>query len=290
MNIQEDKQTVAIFGSGYVGNYLRNTNTLKAYIYNKREHKYDQADALLELLSSTKPDYVINCCGYTGRPNVDACESEKQPCWNLNVNLPITMATICKSLNIPYIHVSSGCIYTGYSKEFTEDCEPNFGLESNESSWYSKTKHAAEYSLKHLGAYIMRIRMPFCADNHDRNFLNKVLKYDNLIDFKNSMTCIEDFVMFLEKFIENIRNNDSRTKPGIYNVCNPGSISIKDIVKLFNSHGKVNANWNFVDIKSLNLAANRSNCVLDCTKIEKLGLGLPSANISVEKCIKELCK
>lgn len=284
-----NKQTIAIFGSGYVGSYLNNIETLKTIMYNKRDHMYDHADNLLDILRSDKPDYVINCCGYTGRPNVDACESDRQSCWNLNVNLAVTMAIVCKSLDIPFIHVSSGCIYTGYDNVFTEESEPNFGLTSDQSSWYSKTKHAAEYSLKDLSAYVLRIRMPFCADDHERNFLNKVLKYDNLIDYRNSMTCIEDFAIFIENFIQKIHESNPKIRPGVYNVCNPGSISIKDIVRLFNSYGKVNASWKFVDIESLNLAANRSNCVLDCTKIEKSGLNLPDVSVSIERCIKSLC-
>lgn len=288
---------IVIFGNGYVGSYIHNLvpSDYKIVILNKKEHRYNLTDNLIKILQSHSPDYVLNCCGYTGKPNVDACENDKQTCWELNVNLATTMAIVCSTLDIPFIHISSGCIYSGYETQYNESSRPDFGMYTAESSWYSKSKHAGEITLKQLGAYILRIRMPFCADNHDRNFLNKVLKYDNLINYKNSMTCIEDFSNFVYKFL-NILQDDiklppihRKLTPGIYNVCNPGAASIEDIVKLFEHYGKINCNWSFVDIKALNLKASRSNCVLDCQKIKNLGLELPELMYSLDKCVKNLC-
>lgn len=287
---------ILIFGNGYVGSniYKNSPTSHNIKIYNKQEHSYDEPHILLDILSKEKPDYVINCCGYTGSPNVDACESDKRLCWELNVNFPVTLATICNSLQITLLHVSSGCIYTGYEYHYDEVLTPNFGLNTTTSSWYSKTKHASEIALKGLNCHIFRIRMPFSHGNHDRNFLNKVLKYDKLIDYKNSMTCIEDFVNFIFKYIE-ILSNEIKTPyihrklvPGIYNVCNPGSVSIKDIVKIFKQAGLINANWQFVNIKSLNLTANRSNCILNCKKISNLKLSLPEVRQSLKSAIDSI--
>lgn len=287
------KQNIAIFGSGYVGNYLLDGITDHSVkIYNKQDHAYDHAPTLLDILKQDNPDYVINACGYTGRPNVDACETDREKCWDLNVNLPVTISAMCETLDIPFIHVSSGCIYTGYDKEYTETDTPNFGLDSDDSSWYSKTKHAGEIALNNQNNYILRVRMPFCGDNHERNFFNKILKYDNLISYDNSMTCIEDFVIFIQKFIENleIRTGKFKAQPGIFNVCNPGSADLKKITAIFEKNGIANPDWSFVPIENLDLAANRSNCVLNCTKIEQLGLGLPHIDDSLEDRIAYMCK
>ena len=191
----------------------------------------------IQYIKDNRPDIIINACGYTGRPNVDACEDDKADCWDLNVNLPVNISTICKLYSIPFIHVSSGCIYTGYDKEYTEEDEPNFGIGSDDSSWYSKTKHACET---------------------------------------------------ISKFIEKI--DSTGMSGGIFNVCNPGRINLKQITDIFKYNGIGNKLWNFVDIKDLELKANRSNCVLDCTKISKLNLNLPEVGISMEKCISKLSK
>ena len=290
------KTNILVLGKGFVGTHLSNLpEHFNVTTLSKSEHHYDQPDALLNILKTHKPDFLINACGYTGSPNVDACEDDKQKCWELNVNLPVTVATMCKTLDIPYIHVSSGCIYTGYDKLYTEQDAPNFGLASEDSSWYSKTKHASEIALKKSDAYILRIRMPFCDANHDRNFLNKVLKYDNLIEFDNSMTGIEDFVEFIGKFLNKLKNElntlpwNRDLKPGIFNVCNPGGATIKDVVNYFKEFNTINENWNFVDISTLNMKANRSNCVLDCSKIEKLGMGLPDVQQSLRRAVEQVC-
>lgn len=293
------KKKIAIFGKGYVGTYLHDDkqNIYETQCYSKGEHRYHETDKFIKILENTKPDYVINACGYTGRPNVDACEDDKQKCWDLNVNLPVTMSTICDTLNIPFIHISSGCIYSGYDKNFTEEDQPNFGLSDKRSSWYSKTKHAAEIQMAGTNAYIFRIRMPFCSSTHERNFLSKILKYDNLIEFPNSMTSIHDFVEFVWKFINRIELENTidiqpehkEVRPGIYNVCNPTAITIRDVVATFEGNGIVNEKWSFVDINDLPLKANRSNCVLDCSKIERIGLSLPLSTYSLSRCVADMC-
>lgn len=290
------KTNILVLGKGFVGTHLSNLpKHFTVTTLTQAEHHYDQPDVLLDILKTRKPDFLINACGYVGSPNVDACEDDKQKCWELNVNLPVTVATMCKTLDIPYIHVSSGCIYIGYDKLYTEQDAPNFGLSSEDSSWYSKSKHASEIALKKSDAYILRIRMPFCHAAHDRNFLNKVLRYDNLIEFDNSMTSIEDFIEFIGKFLNKLKNElntlpwNRDLKPGIFNVCNPGGATIKDVVNYFKEFNTINENWNFVDISTLNMKANRSNCVLDCSKIEKLGMGLPDVQQSLRRAVEQVC-
>lgn len=287
-----------ILGSGFVGTNLA-TNLPKHHhvtLMSNNEFNYRSADNIIKIIKSYKPDYIINACGYTGEPNVDACEDDKDMCWELNVNFPVTLTTISNTYNIPVIHITSGCIYTGYDKMYTETDTPNFGLESDSSSWYSKTKHACEISLKHTESYMLRIRMPFTSQNHGRNFLTKILKYNNLIDYPNSMTCVEDLVIFVDKFINKLRVEYSclpwnrSIKPGIYNVVNPDPVSIKDCVDIFELYGKGNSKWNFVDIEQLTLKANRSNCILDDSKITKMSLQLPSSKISLRSSIMKLCK
>lgn len=278
---------ILLLGNGFIGSYivdsLKECKDINLHVLTKQNDRYDQPFFLDTAINKHKPDVVINACGYTGRPNVDACEINKQACWDLNVNLPKNVSIICETYGIPLIHISSGCIYTGYSKLYTEHDKPNFGLGSDESSWYSKTKHAGEIALHDTNTYTLRVRMPFCSDVHTRNFLNKVLKYDSLIEFENSMTCVEDFVIFLNKFINKIHTKS--IEPGIYNVCNPGAVTIRHAVKLFKANGVGNANWKFVDISKLNIKANRSNCILDTTKISSIGLSLPDVKYSLNKAI-----
>ena len=56
---------------------------------------------------------MINAAGFTGRPNVGACETAKYECLQGNAVLPGIIREVCEDLKIQWGHVSSGCIYSG---------------------------------------------------------------------------------------------------------------------------------------------------------------------------------
>jgi len=288
---------IIILGKGFVGNYLYShlaqKNNFHTSIVSRKEIDYFDEISLKRYIRETQHihhnDYediiILNCSGYTGRPNVDACESNKELCLKYNTELPVKLSYFCKKNKFWFVNVSSGCIYSGYEKNFTEEDIPNFGIFSNESSFYSKTKHLMEILVNKDVTTSLRIRMPFCGFSSERNFIEKLIKYNNLISYDNSLTSLEDFSIFIEKFIENCYY---KTAPGIYNVINPGSANAKQIVDLLSKNNIINPNWNFVDVNTLNLKANRSNCVLSDEKIAQIGLQLPPVFESLETCIEKL--
>src|SRR5258708_31593391 len=79
----------------------------------RQQVDYTRFDALLEFLKNKKPEFVINAAGYTGKPNVDACELDKAGTLAGNALLPQTIAHACAALKIPWGHVSIGCIFSG---------------------------------------------------------------------------------------------------------------------------------------------------------------------------------
>jgi dTDP-4-dehydrorhamnose reductase len=268
---------VLILGAGYVGTELFswvNKEKNNYWLYSRKNLDYSDQSVLSKFLLNNKIEYVINCSGFTGRPNVDEGEIKKKECWELNVLLPLKISKICKALNINYIHISSGCIYSGYEKEFTEEDAPNFGLYDH-SSFYSKSKHAFE-TLNDYGCTI-RVRMPFGDDLHERSFITKILKYDNLVNYKNSKTYLPDLCNFIEYIVDNSINAN---KIGLINFVNPEAKDTEFLVermKVFNSYQ--NKNWKFVDIKDINITAPRSNCVLSIDKLKSM---FPDFHIETE--------
>src|SRR5208282_4128452 len=79
----------------------------------RKQVDYTRFDALLEFLKTKKPAFVINAAGYTGKPNVDACELHKADTLQGNTLFPQTVAHACAAAGISWGHVSSGCIYSG---------------------------------------------------------------------------------------------------------------------------------------------------------------------------------
>ena len=142
---------ILILGKGYIGNYLAKANQDHTIVHiSKSDLNYDDPDVFAKFIHNEskypKPyfDWIINCSGYTGRPNVEGCETDKENCYHYNVTVPLYITKVANRFRIPIIHIGSGCIYDGYSKQYTEDDLPNFGADSNFSSFYSKTKDAFE--------------------------------------------------------------------------------------------------------------------------------------------------
>jgi dTDP-4-dehydrorhamnose reductase len=281
---------VLLLGKGFIGTrlfaHLQNTS-FDVAIVDKSEINYTDRKRFHSYLLSTSFDTIINCSGYTGSPNVDGCEKEKDKCLFYNVSVPTQINTICNVLNKKFINISSGCIYTGYEKEYTEKDEPNFGMHNIDSSFYSYTKHMCEVLLRNTNAITVRIRMPFNGDSVGKNLIYKIFKYNNIIDLKNSGTNTDDLNVFMEKLLN---HDDFLAIKGPLNVINPGVITGKMIADFLSFHGVVNKEWKVVGVSDLNIVAQRSNCVLSDKKIKKLGLQLPSLTKSLKGAVAKFAE
>ena len=256
-----------------------NKETNNYWLHSRATLDYSDESALRKFLLNNAIDYVVNCSGFTGRPNVDEGETKKDACWNLNVVVPLKVSKTCGALGIGYIHISSGCIFSGYEKEFTEEDTPNFGL-FDHSSFYSKSKHAFE-TLNDYGCTI-RVRMPFNDGLHERSFITKILKYNNLINYVNSKTYIPDLCNFIDYLVTNKINVN---KIGVINFVNPEAKDTKYLVDRMKAHNIDNKDWNFVSISDIDIKAPRSNCVLS---IEKLRTMFPDFHIEPEDVAIEM--
>jgi len=222
-----------ILGStGYLGShflkYLRSIGETVRGL-SRTEIDYTNSDELRSLLNEIKPRFLINAAGYTGKPNVDACESDKAECLFGNAVLPGRIRTACEEVGIPWGHVSSGCIYSGRKSDgggWTEEDEPNFSFRNGPCSFYSGTKALGEEVLKDAkNCYIWRLRIPFNEEISPRNYLQKLLHYSSLLEAENSISHIDDYInSCLSSFTQ-------ECEPGIYNLTNSGSITTRQVVK-----------------------------------------------------------
>lgn len=282
------KKSPIILGQGFVGSHLTNyfsKSDFEHSIFNRKALDYSNKDQLNNYLKENKDkiSYIINCFGYTGTPNVDGCETNREDCWKYNVLYPLNVLDVANDYKIPVVHVGSGCVYTGYEKDFTEDDVPNFGLYSSESSFYSRCKHEFEILADGYCVYILRIRIPFTGAAVPKNYFTKLVKYDKLIDNLNSVTSMTDFCEFM--FRMNFLLYE--LPGGIYNVVNPQPVKTEQTVELLRKYGIENKNWTFIKDFQLNTVAKRSNCVLSTDKIKRYNLELPDTLPSLETEIKK---
>ncbi len=211
--------------------------------------------------------FIINAAGYVGKPNVDACESNKEETIEGNVALPLMLSQLCADRNYTFVHISSGCIYNGYSKIFTEEDEPNFNFKNG--SFYSGSKALAEKLVLQNNplSYILRLRIPFDEYNSPRNYINKILNYEVLLDVENSLTHRQDFAKAL------LFLTSTNSPFGIYNITNAGSITTKEVVALIKEHLNINKEFKYfsnLDKFMQEVVTPRSNCVLSNSKASKI--------------------
>ena len=279
-----------LLGGGFVGKNmaakLKRLGNVKTVDMVRREFlDYTQPEKLREYLEKGKPDYLINAAGYTGSPNVEGCETNWQDCYYWNVVVPVRIAKICKEMQIPFINIGSGCIYDSQDKIYSEYDMPNFGIFSNRSSFYSKTKHLCEEKLEDYPVYTFRIRIPYNDSCASKNYLYKLLKYDNLISMKNSITSMNLLSEFTDFFI----NLKEKPRYGVYNVVNNGIVRGADVIELMREQGLENKNWKILSYEQMNFKVNRSNCMLSPMKIESLGYTPKNVIEDLKENIRGFC-
>jgi len=264
---------------GYVGQKMANTlehNQISFTSPSRVGSDYYDAKRLRNCLESNQSRFLISCAGFTGKPNVDACESAKYECLQGNAVLPGIIREVCEDLKIPWGHISSGCIYSGRRADgegWSEEDEPNFSFRSPPCSFYSGSKALGEEVLEGAeNCFIWRLRIPFNHEPSPRNYLQKLLNYENLLEAENSVSHLEEFC---QKCVECFTKD---VEPGVYNMTNPGSITTRQVTEWMIKEGLTDKKFKFFNTEEEFMTkaaiAPRSNCVLDTTKAEKAGIAM----------------
>jgi dTDP-4-dehydrorhamnose reductase len=303
--------------SGYIGqsfiSALRERNELFTPL-SRKQLDYTKFDVLLKFLRENKPTFLINAAGYTGKPNVDACEDAKADTLAGNTLFPAMLAHACLVEKIPWGHVSSGCIFSGAKvfeadqtrvekdltrpglrdlpeknpgaiRGYTETDRPNFIFRDPPCSFYSGTKGLAEEAIAGVGQnYIWRLRIPFDEIDNSRNYLSKLQRYAKVYDNVNSISHRADFVNAgLDLWAR-------RAPFGIYNITNPGYVTSHQVVRMIERILKPARKFEYWkdDVEFYNLAAKtpRSNCVLDVSKLLAAGIKIRPVQEALEQSLQ----
>ncbi len=279
-------------GSGYVGQAYQALLARKGIPFRnlrRAELDYTSPAVLTAALRRDRPEFLINAAGYTGKPNVDACELHKGECLMGNAVLPGLIAQACTDAGVPWGHVSSGCIFTGARADgtgFTEADAPNFTFRQDNCSFYSGTKALGEEVLAgRPDLFVWRLRIPFNEVDTPRNYLTKLMRYPRLLAATNSISQLDEFVAATFACWE------KRVPYGTYNVTNPGAITTHEVVDLIVKSGVHPKSYEFFASESdfMKVAAKtpRSNCVMDSTKLAGVGIRLTEVHAAVETSLRQ---
>jgi dTDP-4-dehydrorhamnose reductase len=275
-------------GSGYVGQAYQSLLTRKGIVFRnlrRTELDYTNPVVLAAALKADRPHFLINAAGYTGKPNVDACELHKTECLFGNAVLPGIVAQACAEAGVPWGHVSSGCIFTGARPDgtgFSETDAPNFTFRQNNCSFYSGTKALGEEVLAgRPDVYLWRLRIPFNHVDSPRNYLSKLMRYQTLLEATNSISQLEEFVSATFACWE------KRVPFGTYNVTNPGQVTTHEVVDLILKSGVCAKTYRFFKSENefMHVAAKtpRSNCVMNSTKLASVGITLTEVHEAIAR-------
>jgi dTDP-4-dehydrorhamnose reductase len=285
-------QPIWILGaSGYVGSAYQRLLEHRGVPFRALPRNvldYYNRATLTAALHEARPPFVVNCAGYTGKPNVDACELHKTECLNGNAILPGILREACEATGTPWGHVSSGCIFTGRRSDgggFRETDVPNFSFRTNNCSFYSGTKALGEEILDGArDCFVWRLRIPFNEVDSPRNYLTKVMRYDRLLEAENSLSQLDEFVRATWECWER------RVPFGIYNVTNPGSVTTREVVDLIKHSGVSKKDFQFftdeADFMQKAAKTPRSNCVLDSSKLLAAGIVMSEVHDAIAQALK----
>lgn len=250
--------------------------------------------ALAAELDRVKPEVVINTAGKTGGPtvspsgqegrNIDWCEEHKAETIASNVVGPVELVKACKARNIKLVHLSSGCIFQGrghLASGFREDdavAPPSF---------YSWTKYWTDQYLMQAwseGVLILRLRMPTDAEPGPRNLITKLAGYPKIIDVENSLTVIPDLLAATKQLV-------AQGAVGIYHVTNPGSVTHREIMRLYQEFVDPKHTFKLIseaELYTLGLASTgRSNCILNVDKLVRAGVQMPPISERLPEVMRE---
>jgi len=309
---------VVLGASGYIGEaFVRELESRgeRFLAISRAQLDYAQFDTLLGFLRDKKPKFLVNAAGYTGRPNVDACELAKADTLQGCVLLPQVIAHACDVAGIPWGHVSSGCLYSGAKivegnlvrvekdmaqpamraliekspasiRGFTENDEPNFSFREPPCSFYSGSKALGEEAIAGVGQnYAWRLRIPFDDVDGPRNYLSKVQRYPKVYDNLNSISHRGEFVRACLDLWKR------RAPFGIYNITNPGFVTTRQVVAMVEKILRPDKKFEFwkSDEEFYRVAAKtpRSNCVLDVSKLLATGVKIRPVAEALEASLRE---
>jgi len=121
-----------------------------------------------DLVLEAKPDLVINPAAHT---NVDDAEDDEAIAEKVNADAPRALATGCKQLDIPILHVSTDYVFDGTKEDPYIETD-----QTNPINAYGRTKLAGEIAIQEEAEKYIILRTSWVFSKNGKNFVNTILK------------------------------------------------------------------------------------------------------------------
>lgn len=268
--------TIVIFGAGFLGTRL--ADEIPDAVLSRAD--VTDRDAVIDELRVHRAGAAINCAGKTGKPNVDWCDTHPLETQRANVIGPLVLAEACAEVSAYLLHMGSGCIFYGPSPSPGGWREDDF---ANPSSFYSRTKYAADLVLSRLpNVGIARLRMPIDGRPGARNLITKLASYRQVIDVENSVTVVDDLVSVVRALV-------AMRATGVFHATNPGTMRHRDLLQMYRELADPSHEYTLIgesELVARGLATHaRSNCVLASPRLAELGIAMRPIDVALRDAV-----
>lgn len=223
----EVSDKILILGaSGYMGSAMVREcgqRGLEFYAAHRDPDNYETPVLFDILLKELRPALVVNCSAYIPVQSVDLCKERKRHTLEANALLPQQLASLCDDRRIPFMQLSTGCIFDE-RREYTEEDVPTRGF-GGYCGYYVGTRLLCEELVRDYERhYIIRLRLPFDEFDSPRNYLSKLASFTKVFDHVNSLTHRGDFAKAALDLWQ------LKAAWGTYNVCCEGQLTARQLV------------------------------------------------------------
>jgi dTDP-4-dehydrorhamnose reductase len=178
--------------------------------------------ALKESVMRAMPSTIINCAAVT---NVDACETDRQLAWAINVTLVENLARLARIVDAHLVHVSTDYVFDGSKGPYTEQAVPS------PINYYGKSKLAGENVCTSgtSQSTIVRTCLVYGPPSERPDFVQWVIE---ACSSKTPVRVVNDqFAQptYVDDIAEAILRITVRKRTGLYHVAGPDFMSRYDM-------------------------------------------------------------
>jgi dTDP-4-dehydrorhamnose reductase len=245
-------------------------------------------DQTKEFITSTRPDWIINCAAYN---LVDKAEAEPEQAMLINATAVRNIVEAIGGTECKFIHISSDYVYDGNSNIPYTETTP-----AGPSSAYGRSKLAGEkYALLHHGSMI--IRTSWLYSSFGNNFVKTILKHAAekeslkvVFDQTGTPTYAADLAGSIMQIVSGVIRNQMAMNSGIYNYSNEGVCSWYDFAcEIVKEAGLQCAILPVLSVDFNQAARRPSYSVMNKSKIkDNYEISIPHWRTSLLNCMKLL--
>lgn len=234
-------------------------------------------------LSEYKPDWLINCAGYTA---VDKAETDQEAAQKLNGDAPALLSKLSAKYDTRLIHISTDYVFDGRNyRPYTED------QAKSPEGIYARSKALGEELVIANNPEAIIIRTSWLYSVYGNNFMKTVLRLGTekgtmriVSDQVGTPTWTGDLANAIMTMIE------KNTNAGVYHFSNEGVCSWYDFAKAIVELQDIPCTVEPINTKDYPLPAPRPfYSVLDKSLFKATtGMTIPHWRDSLKQCLKHL--